>query len=128
MIRLLTERHLPLREIRQSLGQLSEDDRSDVIREEEARERSRGTPRSGSPREYLNLLLAETRSDNTLLRQGIESPQPSVDLDTWRRTTIAPGIEIHVSFDVERNQPALARDVIAAARSAAKARKQKQVP
>lgn len=125
LARRLVDRHLPLAEVRDRLAGLSLDDLRALLTEEDQQAQRR---RGASPRAYVSELLEQARGARRApappppqlaaaarvapLLKRAEPPPPSA---SWRRFDLVDGVELHVRTDVERQQSALIRRLLAAA-------------
>jgi DNA-binding transcriptional MerR regulator len=139
LVRRLVERRVPIAEIRDTLSRLSTPDVDALLQSEDRRaaELERTSP-SASPRDYVAALLTRSRSpaperaapparpappappgalgDARALRHA--GPPPAAGETVWRRTELAPGVELHVRQDAAgRERGLLARLRAAAGRS-----------
>jgi len=91
LIRQLSGQHLPLAQVRERLARLSGSEVRRLVELEK--------PTVRSPRAYLEDLLARARTAAPVAR--------AEPVDTWRRLTLKPGIELHVRADAETRYASL---------------------
>jgi DNA-binding transcriptional MerR regulator len=141
LIRRLTERRVPIAEIRDTVARLPASDVDALLAEEDRRAAElERTPPATSPKAYVAALLARSRpaSDGAPggpsaapepRRGGPAAPRPAPARGeppaaqappagataTWQRTELAPGVELHVRGDAAVRH----RDLIARLRGAA---------
>lgn len=114
LVRRLTERHVPLAEIRRLVEPLSPEDTRTLLREEERREQAWSSETAPeSPRAYIAGLLDRARAarnvgEGARFRSPSQSPYSmqqappaarhavSGSLGTWERWELAPGVELHM--------------------------------
>lgn len=136
LIRRLTERHVPLAEIRRLVERLSPEETRALLYEEEQR-RSALPPNTAalSPKEYISGLLERARASrspdsgarfrtsssapDTLPRAQpatpSEGPRP---LGAWERFELAPGLELHVRTPLDERRRRLVERLTQVAREA----------
>jgi Ca-activated chloride channel family protein len=128
MIRLLSERHLPLSDIRQRLQSLTIDELRAVLREEQGRSAHLARlEKARSPKDYISGLLREARAsrapriaddlaaDRPPLASGVyprrqapgQSERSPQRPEAWQHWELAPGVELHVRDDVRTRYRAL---------------------
>jgi DNA-binding transcriptional MerR regulator len=140
LIRRLAARRVPLGEIRDLLTRLPADEAHAVLREEARRadelESSAGAP---SPKAYISALLgqaggsqqppatyqplravrpAQPKSALAMRSSRSIGAAPTTPEETWRRWTLAPGIELQVRGDIVSDQEEVIERLIRAAHSA----------
>lgn len=143
LIRQLSERHVPLAEMRALLARLSYEEAQALLAEEEEhamqREQAAQAP---SPKDYLATLLSQARA----ARQAVPPPAPPVNpapplppvspppasppmkpyqpapalslaqpQEVWQQWELAPGVELHVRADVAARQRRLIERLLWAA-------------
>lgn len=122
LIRLLSERRVPLQEIKSRLGELTDMELAAVLHAEQKHSVALHEVREHSPRQYVETLLTRAR------QQRYEAPQPEMLQapirlsqhargECWRRLTLAPGVELHCSEDAVSQQAALIEKVVRVAES-----------
>lgn len=149
LIRLLVELRVPLSNIRQRLVGLSADETHALIDEETQRRTALARiSEAPSPKTYIGALLERARAHRSPAASAVSASLRAPNLDpstapplqqresvpdgspgsqTWRRQELAPGIELHVRSDVERDQPELIRNLLSvAAAHAARSRRTRQ--
>jgi DNA-binding transcriptional MerR regulator len=127
LIRLLAEQRVPLAELRTRLAGVSAEQVRELLAQEAHRERElRRLAETQSPQDYVASLLARARAARTPASHAAPSapdlPQPDVlssTAPTWRHIELAPGVELHVRHDAERQQRPLIDRLLRAARQRA---------
>ncbi len=135
LIRQLSERHVPLAEMRAMLARLSREEAQALLaaEEEQAMQREQAA-QAPSPKDYLATLLSQARA----ARQSAPpptpraSPAPPVPLpassyqpsppvapappkEVWQHWELAPGVELHVRADAAERQRRLIERLLWAA-------------
>jgi DNA-binding transcriptional MerR regulator len=121
LIRQLSDRRLPLTEIRERLSRLSANEVRSLLAEESAHsaELDRAA-RSPSPREYISALLRQAQApriapeasrvpavppvaptSSPTSRPVARRGSTSSGLATWQRWELAPGVELHLRADAQ---------------------------
>ena len=126
LIRRLADQRVPLIKIAELVGDLTLDEARALLAGEEQRASElQAAEHAGSPKDYVAALLREAqaaksspmppRPGRTSL--GIHGPEsaPAAPTDTWRRWTLAPGIELHVRGDALAGYRTLIRRLLALA-------------
>lgn len=117
LIKYLVAERIPLAEIARRLSDLSVDELRALLREQSERSVARERAAlEASPRAYLAALLEQAREHSRLPERWPphdEARGPTrTQEETWRRIPVAPGLEIHVRSDVEREYRALIRRLL----------------
>ncbi len=130
LIRRLTERHMPLAEIREVLAGLGPGEARALLQQEDRRAATlRSAARSPAPKEYISALLESAREARGGLSKAARAPEPPAVVpqtmrpplteppgETWERVELAPGLELHVRADAKQHlRPLIARIRAAAA-------------
>lgn len=120
LIKRLQAEDVPLRKIKASLTEMTLPEMEQLLATE-AKERR---PRAVGPRELLSAVLRSSMPDRDcqaaepplLLRQSIPSTPPLPMDSTWRRVSLAPGVELHYTVPATRGVEAAMREIAAAVR------------
>src|SRR5262245_56467303 len=138
LIRRLADQHIPLTKIAELVGDLALDEaRALLAREEQRASELQAAQHSGSPKDYVAALLRDAQAAKSgpvpppktvgrvfsrphrLSRESfdVQVPEsaPPMATDTWRRWTIAPGIELHVRGDALAQYRELIQRLLSAA-------------
>ncbi len=130
LIRRLTERHVPLAEIRRLVEDLSPEETDALLRDEERRRATLSSETAAtSPRAYISELLDRARAARSVetgerFRSPPQSPystsrtQPSgaLSLGEWERLELAPGLELHARAPLDARSRRLVERLVQVAR------------
>jgi DNA-binding transcriptional MerR regulator len=139
LIRRLSERHVPLAEMRTALEGLSLEEAATLLAEEDARAWSmERAARAESPRDYVAGLLEQARAARAPEPRRTQPSQPGLPSphyasiqeappsrlalresgEHWRRWELAPGVELQVREDVTTSAWELIERILGAAEHA----------
>jgi DNA-binding transcriptional MerR regulator len=123
LIRRLVEQHVPLAEVRDRLGKLSDTEVESLLRTEQRREATLRRASEASPQDYISGLLNQARRARSPTAPDSYriQPPPSVESEdppSWRRWELAPGVELHVRADAVKDHAALIDQLLKISRTA----------
>jgi DNA-binding transcriptional MerR regulator len=121
LIRELVLLHVPLAEIRDRLEKVSPAELEQVLKEAKRRARSETMTKEGSPKEYIGAMLARAREQG-IIHEASQAYGIRSSHDVWRRIRLRPGIELHVSLDMERSESRVVEQIVEFVRGIAKTR------